>query len=620
MQKAEVVLSLLSQKAIQDSTFVFDRLYRNLFNPDFYLLAYSNIYAKEGNMTQGTDEGTIDGFNLEWVNELIAELKQETYSPYPVRRVHIPKKNGKTRPLGIPAVRDKLVQEVIRLLLQAIYEPVFKDTSHGFRPERSCHTALSQVKTTGKGTNWVIEGDIKGFFDTIGQEKLKAILSKKINDGRFIHLIDKFLKAGYVEFKQVKPTLTGTPQGGVVSPILANIYLHELDTFMEKLCEKYSKGDVRKRKVYAPYQELNMQRCIARKQGDEKLANDLLKQMRTMHSKDPFDQDFIRVKYVRYADDWLVMTIGSKNLAETIREEIRDFLEQELQLKLNMEKTLITNLGEQRVKFLGYEIAKSKEDTAITTDTLERKKRTANGTIQLLVPAEVIREKLKPFTANGKAVHHNARVNLPILDLITQYNAEIRGLYNYYCLATDVSTKIGKYRYYHYTSLVKTIARKEKCSVAQVISKYGVDVKRKQDTGTRKIVGTTYLTREGEKTITYFNEPLKKMDKPFQGKGANGELLGITERRHQILERINARECELCGLQPKGASELEVHHVRKLKDIKQKYSKRGASVPTWVLRMCSLRRKTLVVCKDCHRAIHTGQNTKSIRDAIKGKQ
>src|SRR6266496_3495403 len=558
MQKAEVVLSMLSQKATQDSTFVFDRLYRNLFNPDFYLLAYSNIHAKEGNMTQGTDKGTIAGFNLQWVNELIAELKQETYSPSPVRRVHIPKKNGKTRPLGIPAVRDKLVQEVIRLLLQAIYEPVFKDASHGFRPGKSCHTALVQVKTTGKGTNWVIEGDIKGFFDNIEQGKLKTILSKKISDGRFIHLIDKFLKAGYMEFKQVKPTLSGTPQGGIVSPILANIYLHELDRFMEHLCETYSKGDVRKRKVYAPYQELNMQRFLARKQGNEKLASDLLKQMRTMHSKDPFDQDFIRVKYVRYADDFLVMTIG-------------------------------------------------------------RKKRTTNGTIQLLVPAEVLREKLEPFTANGKAVHHNARVNLPLLDLITQYNAEIRGLYNYYCLATDVSTKIGKYRYYHYTSLVKTIARKEKCSVAQVISKYGVDVKRKQDTGTRKIVGTTYLTKEGEKTITYFNEPLKKMDKPINGKGANGELLGVTERRHQILERINARECELCGLQPESKSGLEVHHVRKLKDIKQKYSKRGATAPAWVVRMCSLRRKTLVVCKDCHRAIHTGQNIRSIRDVIKGK-
>lgn len=446
------------------------------------------------------------------------------------------------------------------------------------------------------------------------------IFSKKIDDGRFIHLINRFLKAGYMEFKQVTSTLTGTPQGGIVSPILANIYLHELDSFMEQLGEKYSKGDVRKRKVYAPYQELNMQRFIARKQGDENLAKDILKQMRTMHCKDPFDQDFIRVKYTRYADDFVILISGSKNLAETIREEIGTFLEKELKLELNREKTLITNLRDQRVTFLGYEIAKSKEDTAITLDSLGREKRTANGTIQLLVPAEVIREKLKPFVRNGKAVHHHARVNLPLLELITQYNSEIRGLYNYYCLATDVSTKIGKYRYYHYTSLVKTIARKEKCSVAQVISKYGVDVKRKQDTGTRRIVGTTYLTKEGKKTITYFNDPIKKREKPQESKGANGQLLGIATKRHQILERINVQECELCGLLPKSRNDLEVHHIRKLKDIKRKYARRGDNVPQWVLRMCSLRRKTLVICKACHRSIHMGQNTKSIREAVKGKE
>ena len=165
MQSAEVVLSMLGQKSTQSSEFVFDRLYRNLFNPDFYMLAYSNIYAKEGNMTEGVDERTIDGFNIPQVERLIGLFKQETYSPKPVRRTYIPKKNGMLRPLGIPSFTDKLVQEVVRLLLQAIYEPRFQDTSHGFRPNRSCHTALAQIKSTCKGTSWVIEGDVKGCFD-----------------------------------------------------------------------------------------------------------------------------------------------------------------------------------------------------------------------------------------------------------------------------------------------------------------------------------------------------------------------------------------------------------------------------------------------------------------------
>ena len=164
MQKAEVVLSILTEKSVQNKEYVFDRLYRNLFNPDFYRLAYSNIYAHEGNMTAGSDDETIDGFNIEKVETVIAQLRQESYRPKPVRRTYIPKKNGKRRPLGIPSFSDKLVQEVVRILLQAIYEPVFTDTSHGFRPARSCHTALMQIKTNCKGTAWAIEGDIEGFY------------------------------------------------------------------------------------------------------------------------------------------------------------------------------------------------------------------------------------------------------------------------------------------------------------------------------------------------------------------------------------------------------------------------------------------------------------------------
>ena len=612
MQKAEIILSLLSQKAAQNTEYVFDRLYRNLFNPDFYLLAYSNIYANEGNMTVGTDEETIDGFNLEKVNRLIDQLKQETYCPNPVRRTYIPKKNGKRRPLGVPSFSDKLVQEVVRMLLQAIYEPVFKDTSHGFRPGRSCHTALVQVKTTCKGTNWAIEGDIQGFFDNINHAKLLELLARKIADGRLLNLIEKFLKAGYMEFRQVHHSLTGTPQGGIVSPILANIYLHELDVFMETVCRRLSANSTRRKNP--AYQALNLERFQARKNGEYEKADALLKQMRTMHASDPLDPNYIKVKYCRYADDFIVMVIGSKQLAEQIREEIRAFLET-LNLVLSPEKTLITNLSDRRVRFLGYEIAKTHEDTKLTENAQGIKKRAANGTIQLLVPADVVREKLKPFVRNGKAIHHNARVNAPLLDTLTVYNAEMRGLYNFYCLATDVSTKLGKFKFFHYYSLLKTVARKEKCSVAQVIDRYGVDVKLKQKSGTRKLFGVTYQTNKGDKTLTYFNESLKKMDKPSQGPAAQGLLPIVIPLRHQIIDRLNANQCELCGYQSDSPNQFEVHHVRKLRDIKQKYQKRGQHIPNWVLAMASLNRKTLVVCKPCHKAIHSGQNTHSFKEA-----
>lgn len=619
MRSAEAILSILAQKSTRNNTFVFDRLYRNLFNPDFYLLAYSNIYAKAGNMTLGADGSTIDGFNTARVEKLIAALKQETYYPKPVRKTLLPKKRGGQRPVGIPSFEDKLVQEVVRMLLQAIYEPTFKDSSHGFRPNRSCHTALVQIKTTCKGTSWVIEGDIANCFDSISHQKLLAILARRISDGRFLNLINGFLTAGYMEFKQVFNTHTGTLQGGIVSPILANIYLHELDVLMEQLCEQYSKGDEKTKKTYQPYQELNMQRFLARKRGDRELARELLKKMRTIPCKDPFDQGYIRVKYTRYADDFLVMINGSKDLAERIRTRIAEFLKQELQLELNMEKSYITNLTDQKVHFLGYEITKARANTAITEDKRGIKKRYTNGTIQLLVPGEVIREKLKPFVQNEKAVHHNARLNIPLHDLLAQYNAEIRGLYNYYCLATDVSTKIGKYRRYHYVSLLKTVAHKEKCSVAAVLEKYGMNVKLKQQTGTRKVFGITYQTQEGTKTLTYFNESLKKKDKPLEGKAALGITESIIPQRHRILDRINAKKCELCGVASEDSGQFEVHHVRKLKDIKQKYARRGEHIPPWMLAMSSLNRKTLVVCKTCHRLIHTGQNTASIKAASQGK-
>lgn len=606
MQKAEIILSLLSRKAARAAGYVFDRLYRNLFNPDFYLLAYSNIYANEGNMTVGTDGETIDGFNLERVSRVIAQLKQETYCPNPVRRAYIPKKNGKRRPLGIPSFTDKLVQEVVRMLLEAIYEPVFQETSHGFRPGRSCHTALLQVKTTCKGTNWAIEGDIQGFFDNIHHDTLLALLARRIADGRFLNLIAKFLKAGYMEFRQVHPTLTGTPQGGIVSPILANIYLHELDVFMDALCQRYSTTGIRRKN--AEYQALNLARFQARRNGDYEHAETLLQQMRTLHASDPLDPNYIKVKYCRYADDFIVMIIGSKQLATDIKEEIRAFLDT-LSLVLSPEKTLITHLSDRRVRFLGYELAKTREDTRLTPNAHGVKKRAANGTIQLLIPADVVREKLKPFVRNGKAIHHNARVNAPLLDTLTTYNAEIRGLYNYYCLATDVSTKLGKFKFYHYYSLLKTVARKEKCSVAQVINRYGVNVKRKQQTGTRKVFGVTYSTQKGEKTLTYFDEPLKKKSQPQPGLVAHGVLSIPFPLRHRILDRLNANHCELCGCQSDRHSQFEVHHVRKLRDIRQKYHKRGQHIPNWVLAMASLNRKTLVVCKPCHRAIHAGQNT-----------
>lgn len=598
MQKAETVLSILKQKSKQDETYEFDRIYRNFFNEDFFMWAYQKIHAKQGNMTPGTDGKTIDGFNKKQIADLIELLKGERYQPEPVRRTYIPKKNGKMRPLGIPTFKDKLVQEVARQILEAIYEPIFSDNSHGFRPNRSCHTALHQIKNTCRGTNWVIEGDITACFDNIDHEVLLQILSKKIRDGRFLELIRRFLKAGYLEFSQKHNSISGTPQGGIISPILANIYLHEFDKYMEEIMKKYTVGT--KRRPDHEYHVLSTKRTRAMNRGQIELAAEYLKKMQSIPSLDQMDKNYLRVKYVRYADDFIVCIIGSKAMAVEIKEKIAAFMQQELRLELSKEKTKITNLSDGRVPFLGYEISKSQENTKQVVDSIGRKKRSVNGTIQLLVPGSVIRKKLEPFKKNGKAYPFVARASLPVMDIIALYNAEIRGLYNYYCLATDVSKKLATFKFYHYYSMVKTIARKEKSTVHKVIKKYGIDVPRKVGTGTIRIVGIRYTTKEGQKTMTYFNDSLKKVDKPLNNVP---DTFGQVFSGGQLIKRINANVCELCGAETK---DLQVHHVRKLKDIVKKYKKRGTSAPKWVRTMGVIHRKTLVVCHDCHVKIHNG--------------
>ncbi|HEY1351475.1 MAG TPA: reverse transcriptase domain-containing protein, partial [Ktedonobacteraceae bacterium] len=515
-------------------------------------------------------------------------------------------------------LQDKLVQEVIRLLLQAIYEPVFLDSSHGLRPGRSCHTALIQLKNTCKGTNWVIRGDIAGFSDRVDHGRLLGVLSRKVSDGRFLHLISRFLKAGYLAFWQMHNSLAGTPRGGPVSSILANIYLHEFDVFMEQTCHQLTAREVVTGGKESACQELNLEWFSARKSGEEGQAGAALKRESAMRLQSSSHSKSWKVRYIRYADTFVIMVVGTRGLAEQIRESMQDFLERELQLQLDREKTLLTNLADRRLRFLGYEVTRARKDLQSTRGVRGVNKRALGGGIHLLVPGDVIRESLKPFVRNGKAIHHNARINMPLPDLLAQYNAEIRGLYNYYSLATDVSKKLGTFRYYHYYSLLKTVARKEQCSITRVLSKYGVEVKQKQKTGTRRIFGVLYQTRTGPKTLTYFNESLRKKDEPAEGAIARGVLeITRSERRQVFDHRPGVSACELCGRRAQECGALTIHHIRKLKDVRRAYTGRGEQVPLWVLAMYSLRRKTLVVCKTCLGLIRTSQRNGSLRTTIR---
>lgn len=246
MRDPNIVLINLIKNA-QKEKYLFTDLYRILYNPEFYLKAYAKIQGKEGNMTAGTDGETIDGFNMDRVRKLINSLRDQSYQPKPARRKMIPKKSGGQRPLGIPSFMDKLLQEVLRNILEAIYEGRFSDNSHGFRPEKSCRTLLSRIRLECTGVKWWIEGDIKGFFDNIDHHILIGIFRKRIRDERFLALIWKLLRAGYVEDFVFKESFSGTPQGGILSPLLSNIYLNELDSFMDNMAKSFSIGNERKR-------------------------------------------------------------------------------------------------------------------------------------------------------------------------------------------------------------------------------------------------------------------------------------------------------------------------------------------------------------------------------------
>ncbi|HWR25666.1 MAG TPA: group II intron reverse transcriptase/maturase [Methanosarcina sp.] len=601
MQKAELVLAMLNQTSKKDRTFKFQRVYRNLFNPDFYLYAYSRIYNNEGNMTEGTDKKTIDGFNKNWIDDIIEQLKYEKYTPASVRRVYIPKKNGKMRPLGIPSFKDKLIQEVIREILEAIYEPIFLDNSHGFRPDRSCQTALYQIKRNGTGTSWIIEGDIKSFFDTINHEILLSILKQKIDDNRFIELIRRLLKSGYVSDGITYNTITGTPQGGIVSPILANIYLHDFDLYMEKLIQEYTKG--KERRPNKEYKSLR-DKCYYRRKIDNMKENDeFFKQLSRMPSKDPLDPNFVRVRYYRYADDFVVLIIGSLETAEQIREKIREYLKEKLQLELNMDKTLITNILTDKARFLGYEINKAKDDSHMIRDSMGRKKRCINGTIQLSVPVKVIGAKIKEFTRNGKPFHRNDRINLPVFRILNKYNAEMRGLYNFYRMAYNVGNLLHKFKYYHYFSLLNTICNKENISIMKLLDKYGITVKRKLGTGSKRIFGIRYETKKVTKVLTYFDNPIIRIDKPLNY-DVDFDAGNISGKPYcELIVRLNKSECELCQKKIEE-KEIVVHHVRNLTAELEKYENNKS--PKWLKVMEKMRRKTLVVCCNCHDEIHKG--------------
>ena len=600
MRSPERVLNSLNEHS-KDSSYKFERLYRILFNEELFYVAYQKIASNGGSTTKGSDGRSIDEMSLARIETLIASLKDESYQPHPSRRVHIPKKNGKTRPLGIPAFEDKLVQEVVRMILEAIYEGHFETTSHGFRPKRSCHTALLHIQKTFNGAKWFIEGDIKGFFDNIDHDVLVGILRERISDDRFIRLIRKFLKAGYVEDWTFHNTYSGTPQGGIVSPILANIYLDKLDKYVKEYIQHFDKGTKRR-----PGKESNnlaneRKRTVRKlkkvKDGTEKAA--LVARLKAIEqeraafpSGDEMDGSYRRLKYIRYADDFILGVIGSKEDALRIKEDIKSFLSESLALELSEEKTLITHTGKS-AKFLGYEIT-------VTRDNHQRRdvrgclRRTYGKRVRLNVSMATLRDKLLEYGAmeiklrNGKEIWKpKCRSGLIFnddLEILDRYNRETVGFCNYYLIANNCVV-LHNFRYIMEYSMYKTFAGKYRSTVRKINKKYRYN----------KLFTVKYEQKGAIKSRTFYKTSFKRRTTAFNG-SCDIEPYSIADvSRTNLTDRLKAEKCELCG----ATGKLIMHHVRNLKDLKGKES--------WKRLMSARKRKTIALCPSCHRLRHLGK-------------
>ena len=455
MQSAETVLGVLRERGRRGLPC--EELYRQMFNPQLYLLAYGRIYANQGAMTPGTTQETADGMSMRKIDRIIEAMRHERYRFRPVRRVHIPKKNGKTRPLGMPTWSDKLVGEVVRLLLEAYYEPMFSDRSHGFRPDRGCHTALREVAHVWLGTTWFVEGDIADCFGSFDHDVMVGILSEKIHDNRFLRLLRNMLTAGYLEDWKWGATQSGVPQGGIASPVLSNIYLHKLDMFVEKvLIPEYTRGRLRAKNP--EYRAVEREIVKARRRGDRAEVRSLYRRLHSLPSQDPRDPGYRRLRYCRYADDTLLGFAGPKAEAEQIKRRLAEFLRDDLKLDLSPDKTLITHARTQRARFLGYEISVAGRDhrTRRPSASDKRNRRSLNGMIVLHVPASVVKAKSAPYLSRGKPACRNPMVNDTDYDIVARYGAEYRGIVQYYLLAGDVF-RLHRLRWVMETSMLKTL-------------------------------------------------------------------------------------------------------------------------------------------------------------------
>ncbi len=589
LERLEVIRKLNGE----NREWVNDDLYRLMLRKDMYVLAYERLKSNPGNMTPGTDDETLDGFSEEEIDKIIEQMRNESYRCRPVRESFVPKANGKLRRLGIPCPRDKIVQEVVRIILEAVYDSphgaYFSDCSHGFRRSKSCHSAVREIQKKWSGMIWLIEGDIKSCFDDIDHHKLVDVLRKKIKDERFLSLIWKFLKAGYLE-RARHDSLAGTPQGGIASPILSNIYLNELDEFVEQIRVELEQG--KERRPNLEYKRIEARRYRLAKAGkaDTREFKRLGKQMRSLPSLDTRDPNFVRVRYVRYADDWLIGVIGSHELAEEIKDRVGEFLKDKLALTLSQEKTKITNARTEEAEFLGYRIRKGRgrdtQKVTVSTNGSGRQfeRRSTGMEVVLKAPMDKLIKRLaqKGFCdGKGNPKHKAGWTVLDEDQIVSLYSTINRGIQEYYRPA-DNWPELQRVQYILKYSLAKTLALKKKTSITRVMRGRDISVQ--------------VRTKKGQvRNIVFYRNTDWTVKRDAFKDSPEIDLVAMNVRL-RTRSKLGL-PCVVCG----NPNKVQMHHVRHIRKMDDREPKGFTRV------MAALNRKQVPVCKACHERIHRGE-------------
>ena len=522
-------------------------------DPEDLILAYETIKSNPGNATQGVDVQTLDAIDLNWVQSTSKKLLAGKYKFKAARRVYIPKKGmNKKRPLTISSPIDKVVQQTMYFVLNAIYEPSFLDVSHGSRPGRGTHTALKSIKFRFQGVKWCIEADIESNFPSISHDILLSLLRKRISCAKFLSLIKRFIKAGFVEDGTFKESNKGLFQGNVTSSILNNVYLHELDIFMNELCDEFTSG--RERRKPPAYRKIQYR---IDKATSVEQKRKLRREFWHIFSKDPFDSKFKRLHYIRYVDNFVIGVVGSRKDTADIKKRVKRFLEENLKLILSDEKSLLTHISKIPISFLGTRIKgnwETEKRVKLVNKLGVTRKVRITGRPVFKAPLYDLFEKA---TVNGFFKKKAGKfvptkvgwlINLDHVDILRYYNSVMRGTLNFYSFSNNRKS-LGSFVHGLKFSCARTLALKYKLRFAsKVYRRFGSKLKC-PDTGLEIFLPDTF--KAIHKFTTNVPIPDEVLFKRWNNKLTRSRLF---------------KYCVICGTN----HQVEMHHVRKIKDLKAK--------------------------------------------------